>query len=121
MFLEVQSIKIELESYRRQLDASRTQLTEVIPDLPKVSQIPPESNLIPLTTFLEVNDCSQVKYNPRDVDMCYKFTRAMLIKTTKDLDTEAANYWAARRTVDQLVENINTVIDGYKGSEVLKK
>lgn len=80
----------------------------------------PESQLGSLTTFLANNDCSTLPQQADRVN-CYKLTRIKLIEVTRQVDEANATSYAARRTVQQLIDNINTIVDGLSSNTERKE
>jgi len=109
-YLQVQVLKAELDSYRAQLKVNRKGLTEVLPALQEVAPTPPESRAAELSRFLEANDC--LSPTVTDKKYCFQLVRLQLIAVTEQLDKANLETWAAKRTIKQLVDNINVIIDG---------
>ena len=107
-YLQIQAQQTLINTYKTQLASTKERLTQIPPEFQEVTQSPPQSRVGDLALFLQNNDCLAVK----EKEYCYKLTRIRLIMVTQELDREADLTWAAKLTIKQLVENINTVIDG---------
>ena len=109
LYLQAQAQQVQINSYKSQLQATKSKLTQVIPSLQDKNPKPPVSLLGDLTLFLNTHDCSVLNEGVRD--QCYRITRVRLIETTRALDEANANKYAAQKTVNQLVGNINVLVD----------
>jgi len=107
-YLQAQALQVEIDSYKNQLAATRTRLTEVLPQFQNASPLPPASLSGDLAAFLASNDC----LTATDKKYCYQLTLMRLIDVTRQLDDASLNNWAAKRTIGQLTDNINTIIEG---------
>lgn len=110
-FLQAQVQQTEINSYKLQMQATKTRLTEVIPEVADPNPVLPPSLLGKLTTFLVEHDCTQLPAK-EDKDQCYKLTRFQLIETVKAYDSLNVDNYAAKKTINQLILNINTIVDG---------
>jgi len=110
-FIQIQADRIEYNTYASQLKAIQKQLTEVAPEFREVAPLPPQSRVGDLTRWLEQNNCLLPGLSPTERVYCYQVTRVYLIQTTKALDAQDTTVWAAKRTIQQLVGNLNKVIE----------
>jgi len=110
-YIQMQADRIEYNSYATQLQVIQKQLTEVAPEFREVAPLPPQSRVGDLTRWLEQNNCLLPGLSPTERVYCYQVTRVYLIQTTKTLDAQDTTVWAAKRTIQQLVGNLNKVID----------
>lgn len=109
-YLEVKAQQVQLNLYKSQVKASKEQLTSVQPYLRNPPAEMPPSQLGSLTSFLLENDC-MTKSTQEEKDRCYRVTRIVLISTTRALDDTSAKLYAGQRTVEQLINNINMLVD----------
>lgn len=117
LYLQATAEKVQLEAYRKQLLSSRERLTAVLPQLQTLPSEMPPSQLGSLASYLLANDCTE-KSSQADQLMCWRVMRVVLINTTRALDDSNAKVYAGQRTIAQLVENLNGVIDGLAPPEV---
>lgn len=109
-YLQAQSLQTEINSYKTQLQIMKARLTETLPQFQEANPSLPPSQLTALTAYLLDNDCTVGK--PADKDYCYRLTRVRLIEVTNDLDKAYSDDWAAKKTIRQLIDNINTIVEG---------
>ena len=110
-YLQVRAEQIRQESIRKQLVAAKPQLTQIMPELLNYEKEFPPSRLSELTTFLLENDCTDKQLSQQVKENCYRVTRVMLINKTRELDQTSVTLYVGQRTVTQLVETINSLID----------
>lgn len=111
LYIQTQADRIEYNAYATQLQIMQKQLTEVLPEFQEVTPLPPQSRVGDLTRWLEQNNCLLPGLSPTERVYCYQVTRVYLIQVTKELDKQDTTLWAAKRTIQQLVGNLNKVID----------
>ncbi len=110
-YIQMQADQITYNAYATQLDITQKQLTQVLPEFQEVTPIPPQSRVNDLAAWLENNNCLIPVLSPTDRVQCYQVTRVYLIQKTKELDTQDTTLWAAKRTIQQLVSNMNKIIE----------
>lgn len=110
-YIQIQADRIEYNAYATRLQIMQKQLTEVVPEFREVAPLPPQSRVGDLTRWLEQNNCLLPGLSPTERVYCYQVTRVYLIQVTKELDEQDTTLWAAKRTIQQLVGNLNKVID----------
>jgi len=111
MYLQIQADQVAYSAYATQLQINQKQLTEVLPEFQEVTPIPPQSRVNDLAAWLEQNNCLLPNLSPTERVHCYQVTRVFLIQTTKQLDEQDMTLWAAKKTIKQLIENMNKIID----------
>jgi len=110
-YLQVRAQQIQLDSYRNQAKAAQAGLTEVIPELKSYPAEMPPSHLNSLIGFLEANDCTEPQLSLQVKENCYRVTRVLLINATRELDKTSATLYAGQRTIAQLIDNINMLVN----------
>lgn len=110
-YFQVKAEQTKYDLYKERIKDSKARLTEVLPELLTNQQEPPPSRLGALTAFLEHNDCTDAQLSFQAKMNCYRVTRVLLINTTRELDRTDVKLYAGQRTVTQLVDNINMLID----------
>lgn len=108
--LQVQAEQVRINTYRKQVLAAQERLTQVLPQLKNPPAEMPPSQLSSLTTFLLEYDCLE-KPSREARELCYRVTRVLLINTTRALDDSNMKLYASQRTISQLIDNINVLIE----------
>jgi len=111
IYLQVRAQQIQLDSYRNQVKAAKGGLTEVIPELRTYPAEMPPGHLSSLISFLEANDCTEPQLSLQVKENCYRVTRVLLINATRELDKTSVTLYAGQRTIAQLIDNINTLVN----------
>lgn len=109
LYLQAQSQQVQINTYKVQLQETKSRLTQVIPAVKNDHPTVPVSLIGDLRDFLANNDCTKMSGELKDA--CYKVTRVKLINVTRALDEANANTYASQMTVNQLITNINTLVD----------
>lgn len=108
-YLEAKALEVQINTYKLQLKQTKESLTTIIPLLEENIEKP-----IPLISglvdFLSNNEC-EYRETREELVFCYKLTRLNLIHTTSALEGSNNKYYASKVTIQQLIDNINTIID----------
>lgn len=72
---------------------------------------PPPKYLSKLAEYLEANDCTDAQLSSKSRESCYRVTRVLLINTTRRLDETNSTLYVGQRTVTQMVQTINELVD----------
>lgn len=83
----------------------------MLPELLVYDKEMPPSRLGSLTTFLAENDCTDKQLSLQVKENCYRVTRVLLINTARELDKTSVTLYAGQRTITQLIDNINMLVD----------
>lgn len=81
------------------------------PGLITTATVPPPSLLSKLGAFLEANDCTDPQLSKESKEACYRVTRVLLINATRKLDETNTDLYVGQRTVTQLVQTINDLVE----------
>lgn len=87
---------------------AKSQLTQVLPPFVNANPELAVEQLPLLASYLDENDCTKEK----DFTRCYWLTRLRLIETTKQLDDANDKIYGGQKTINQLINSINTIVDG---------